>query len=173
MQVVPHSIYHEIKLSTDAGIQYVFRRLINDLRRTEAIATEVVSAFGLERKVLVLTERTEHLATILSALDGRLSATFVLHGQLSKKLRPSEVSHWQGIAAHGLVGCIQTLYVDALMDFVAVARVTHFGQLLAGTHRVAHTYTQAALAEVCQRDLNVAAGQHRLKRSIWRAPTSP
>ena len=171
--MVPHSIYHEIKLSPDAGIQYVFRHLVNDQRRTEAIATEIVSAFGLGRKVLVLTERTEHLAAILSALDERLSATFVLHGRLSKKLRASEVSHWQGIAAHGRIGCIRTLYVDALMGFVAVARVTHLGQLLAGTHRVAHMYTQAALAEVCQRDLNVAAGQHRLKRSIWRALTSP
>ena len=57
-----------IDLPSAAGIQDVFRHLANDLSRTEAIAAEIESAIGQGRKVLVLTERTEHLDAILKAL---------------------------------------------------------------------------------------------------------
>ena len=36
----------------------------NDQARTEAISAEVINAYDLGRKVLVLTERTEHLDAI-------------------------------------------------------------------------------------------------------------
>jgi len=54
-----------IDLPTDAVIQDVFRHLVNDSIRTEAIAAEVRDAVGQGRKVLVLTERTEHLDAIM------------------------------------------------------------------------------------------------------------
>ena len=76
-----------IALPQDAAIQDVFRYIISDKERTEAIATEVINAFNLGRKVLVLTERTDHLDAILCALDGKLPPPFVLHGRISKKQR--------------------------------------------------------------------------------------
>jgi superfamily II DNA or RNA helicase len=65
----------------------VFRRLATDGARTEAIADEVQAAFEAGRKVLVLTERTEHLAALTTALEGRIPIPFVLHGRMSPKQR--------------------------------------------------------------------------------------
>jgi len=55
------------------------------LYRTAAIAREIITAFNLGRKVLVLNERTEYLDAILLALDSKLPPPFVLHGRMSKK----------------------------------------------------------------------------------------
>lgn len=85
--VTPISRHDRINLGTDAAIQDVFRHLANDTLRTQAIAAEVKVAFESGRKVLVLTERTEHLGAISAVLDGQVSAHFVLHGRLSKKQR--------------------------------------------------------------------------------------
>ncbi len=92
LEVVPHSCLTRIDLPMDAGIQDVFRHLANDRARTEAIAVEVRDAVGQGRKVLVLTERTEHLDAIKVALDGLEPVPFVLHGRMSKKQRAALVS---------------------------------------------------------------------------------
>jgi superfamily II DNA or RNA helicase len=85
--VVPRSRFDRIDLPAQAGIQDVFRHLASDQARTEAIAADVRDAFQQGRKVLVLTERTEHLVAIQAALKGLAAALFVLHGRLSRKLR--------------------------------------------------------------------------------------
>lgn len=87
LEVVPRSCFARIDLPSEAGIQDVFRHLANDLERTGAIAAEIKDAYAEGRKVLVLTERTEHLDAILAALDGHEPAPFVLHGKMSKKQR--------------------------------------------------------------------------------------
>lgn len=86
LAVIPRELPTQITLPAEAGIQDVFRHLANDLDRTQAIAREVESAFSQGRKVLVLTERTEHIRSILNALNGKV-APFVLHGRMSKKQR--------------------------------------------------------------------------------------
>ncbi len=92
LQVVPHARRSLIDLPADAGIQDVFHYLANDFARTEAIAAEVRTAFGLGRKVLVLTERTEHLAAIQKALAELEPPVFVLHGRMSKKQRATLIA---------------------------------------------------------------------------------
>jgi superfamily II DNA or RNA helicase len=87
LEVVPRSHFARIDLPSEAGIQDVFRHLANDHERTSAIATEIQEAFAQGRKVLVLTERTEHLDAIRATLHGHESALFVLHGRMSKKQR--------------------------------------------------------------------------------------
>lgn len=87
LEVVPRSRFARIDLPSEAGIQDVFRHLANDQDRTNAIAAEIQRAFAQGHKVLVLTERTEHLDAIRTALDGHESALFVLHGRMSKKQR--------------------------------------------------------------------------------------
>ena len=87
LEVVPRHWNAGIDLPQDAGIQDIFRHLANDQARTEAIAAEVRNAVVQGRKVLVLTERTEHLDAIKLKLDGLLPAPFVLHGRMSKKQR--------------------------------------------------------------------------------------
>ncbi len=87
LEVTPRSLHHRIDLPTDTGIQDVFRHLAKNQERTAAVAAEILNAYSQGRKVLVLTERTEHLHAILEALDGKLSVPFVLHGRMSKKQR--------------------------------------------------------------------------------------
>lgn len=87
LEVVPFSLHACIDLPPGAGIQDVFRHLANDQGRTAAIAAKIDHAFCQGRKVLVLTERTDHLDAISAALDGRIPGLFVLHGRMSRKQR--------------------------------------------------------------------------------------
>ena len=92
LEVVPKSRCDRIELPATAGIQDVFRHLANDLARTQAIVAEATAAFQQGRKVLVLTERTEHLDAIHQALTAHASPPFVLHGRMSKKQRAAVVT---------------------------------------------------------------------------------
>lgn len=92
LEVVPRSRFARIDLAATAGIQDVFRHLANDQARTLAIASEAAAAFEQGRKVLVLTERTEHLDAILLALNAQVPQPFVLHGRMSKKQRAALIT---------------------------------------------------------------------------------
>ncbi len=87
LEVVPRIWRSHIELTAETGIQDVFRQLANDPERTEAIAAEVRTAIALGRKVLILTERTDHLDAIKASLDNLTPQLFVLHGRLSKRQR--------------------------------------------------------------------------------------
>jgi superfamily II DNA or RNA helicase len=97
LEVVPHSLHKRIDLPQEAGIQDVFRHIANDLERTAAIAAEIESAFNQGRKVLVLTERTEHLDAIVATLDGRVPPPFVLHGRMSRKKRAALITEFSAL----------------------------------------------------------------------------
>jgi superfamily II DNA or RNA helicase len=92
LEVVPRSRSARIDLPESSGIQEVFRHLVTDHTRTEAIAAEIKAVVDQGRKILVLTERTEHLEAIRSALNGVHPAPLVLHGRLSKKQRSALVA---------------------------------------------------------------------------------
>jgi superfamily II DNA or RNA helicase len=95
--VQPRTISTGIDLPPEAGIQDVFRHLAIDQARTDAIAAAVGDAYRQARKVLVLTERTEHLDAILATLDGQVPAPFVLHGRMSKKQRATMIAELDGL----------------------------------------------------------------------------
>lgn len=92
LEVLPRTRFSRIDLPHEAGIQDVFRHLADDQARTEAIATEVRDAFQQGRKVLVLTERTEHLDAIRIALEKQIPELFMLHGRMSKKQRAALIT---------------------------------------------------------------------------------
>lgn len=96
LQVIPHKIKKPIALPQEVGIQEVFRHIANDPERTAAIAAEIASAFDQGRKVLVLTERTEHLDAIQAALSENL-LPMVLHGRMSKKQRAKLIEELNGL----------------------------------------------------------------------------
>lgn len=98
LAVIPHSLYKRIDLPQETGIQDVFRHLANDPDRTAAIAAEIEGVFRQGRKVLVLTERTEHLDAIVAALDGKVPAPFILHGRMSKKKRTALITELEALA---------------------------------------------------------------------------
>jgi superfamily II DNA or RNA helicase len=70
------------------GIEYVLRTDDIDF----ALRSDAITAYQEGRKVLVLTERTEHLSLLRDALGGAVETCFVLHGRLSKKQRAAVLS---------------------------------------------------------------------------------
>jgi superfamily II DNA or RNA helicase len=91
LDVLPRSRFSLIALMPEAGIQAVFRHLAQDANRTEAIVAEAHAAFREGCKVLVLTERMDHLDAVLAALELRTLTPFVLHGRLSRKQRTATI----------------------------------------------------------------------------------
>jgi len=75
------------EIPPDSAIQEVFRILANDIARNRCLAGDVSAAYRDGRKVLVLTERTDHLPLLQEALSDEIEHCFVLHGRLSKKQR--------------------------------------------------------------------------------------
>jgi superfamily II DNA or RNA helicase len=92
LEVLPRSRFARIDLPPESGIQEVFRHLANDRARTAAIAAEIRKALDQGRKVLVLTERTEHLDAIQVALGAEATPLFVLHGRMSRKQRATLIA---------------------------------------------------------------------------------
>jgi superfamily II DNA or RNA helicase len=115
LEVVPHSLHARIDLPTEAGIQDVFRHIANDQARTAAIADEIQHAFHDGRKVLVLTERTDHLDAVAMALDGKIPPPFILHGRMSRKQRAA------------LIGQLEALPPDAPRVVVATGKLVGEG----------------------------------------------
>lgn len=99
LEVIPRYLAGRIDLAADAAIQDVFRHVANDAGRTAAIADEIAGAFERGHKVLVLTERTEHLDAIGAALAGRIRPMFTLHGRMSKKQRAVLISELDAMPA--------------------------------------------------------------------------
>lgn len=92
LEVIPQILHKRIDLPQEAGIQDVFRQLAIDEARTAAIAAQIEDSFSKGRKVLVLTERTEHLDAIQAALTGKIPSLFILHGRMTKKLRTTMIT---------------------------------------------------------------------------------
>jgi len=85
------------EIPTDSPIQTVFRILTTDEKRNNKIAEDILNAYREGRKVLVLTERTDHLARLRERLGDEIEHCFVLHGRLSKKQRASILSELQSL----------------------------------------------------------------------------
>lgn len=92
LTVVPRFLTGRFDLLAEAGIQDVFRQLSNDAGRTAVIATEIEECLCQGRKVLVLTERMDHLEAIKAVMEGHVENLFTLHGRLSKKQRSEVIS---------------------------------------------------------------------------------
>ncbi|WP_409995474.1 DEAD/DEAH box helicase [Cyanobium sp. BA5m-21] len=63
------------------------RRLAEDPRRTERIVVEALACWGDGRKLLLLSERTDHITAIAGALAEQVANLFLLHGRLSARQR--------------------------------------------------------------------------------------
>lgn len=86
-EVIPRVWEGRGPLSPDTGIQDVFRLLAHDRERSAAIAVAVERAFTAGRKILVLTERCDHLEALAEELRARVTPLFVLQGRMSRKAR--------------------------------------------------------------------------------------
>jgi len=91
LDVIPRHLDARIEVPPDAAIQDVFRQVASNANRNIAIANEVAQAFERGHKILVLTERTEHLDALAALLGGRVPRLFKLHGRMSKKQRAAVI----------------------------------------------------------------------------------
>ncbi len=113
--VMPQWISRPIVMPEGAGIQDVFLQVCSDTERTTKIVAEVGNAFDQGRKILVLTERTDHLSAIEEQLVGRVENLFTLHGRLSKKQRAA------------LIGELEALPPDAPRVILATGKLVGEG----------------------------------------------
>ena len=100
LEVVPRTLSQPTSIPDDAGIQDIFRTLAEDQERTAAIADEAQRAVEDGRKVLVLTERTDHLDNIKRSMEEHNLEPFVLHGRTSKKQRANLVAELDALPSH-------------------------------------------------------------------------
>ena len=92
LEVVPRTLSQPTLIPDDTGIQDIFRTLAENQERTAAIADEARRAVEADRKVLILTERIDHLEHIRRSLEEHSLEPFVLHGRMSKKQRTDLVA---------------------------------------------------------------------------------
>jgi len=99
LEIVPQYLSARVAAADDAPIQQVFQVIASDAARTAQVADEVTAAFTAGAKVLVLTERTEHLDALRQALGTRVSPLFVLHGRMSAKQRATLLQELEALPA--------------------------------------------------------------------------
>lgn len=84
---------HQLKgLPTDLPIQELMCRLAEDQRRTDRIVAEALACWGEDRKLLLLSERTDHITAIAAALAEQVPNLFLLHGRLSARQRSATLA---------------------------------------------------------------------------------
>jgi superfamily II DNA or RNA helicase len=84
-------------LPADLPIQELMRRLAEDQRRTECIVAEALAAWEECRKLLLLSERTDHITAIADALAEQVPNLFLLHGRLSARQRSATLAALQAL----------------------------------------------------------------------------
>ncbi len=99
LAVTPQWLSRPIVMPEGTGIQDVFLQVCSDTERTAKIVAEVGDAFDQGRKILVLTERTDHLKAIEEQLVGRVENLFTLHGRMSKKQRSALIGELEALPA--------------------------------------------------------------------------
>ncbi|PPS24961.1 DEAD/DEAH box helicase [Pseudomonas amygdali pv. morsprunorum] len=97
LAVTPKWLSRPILTPEGTSIQDVFLQVCSDTERTAKIAAEVGYSFDQGRKILVLTERTDHLSSIQEQLAGRVENLFTLHGRLSKKQRTALIRELEAL----------------------------------------------------------------------------
>jgi superfamily II DNA or RNA helicase len=70
----------------------LMRRLAEDQHRTERIVEEAFACWGDGRKLLLLSERTDHITGIARALAEQVPNLYLLHGRLSARQRSATLA---------------------------------------------------------------------------------
>ena len=89
---------HQLQeLPADLQIQELMRRLAEDQHRTERIVAEALACWGEGRKLLLLSERTDHITAIAAALTEQVPNLFLLHGRLRAHQRSATQTALQAL----------------------------------------------------------------------------
>lgn len=89
---------HELQaLPTDLPFQELMRRLAEDPHRTDRIVAEALACWEEGRKLLLLSERTDHITAIATDLAEQVPNLFLLHGRLSTRQRSATLAALQAL----------------------------------------------------------------------------
>lgn len=97
MSVIPRMLDAPIVVPDTSKIQEIFRALTLDTVRTAQVVADVRNAYSSGRKVLVLTERAEHIDILREALGNDIAKLFVLHGKLPRKQRATVIESLEAL----------------------------------------------------------------------------
>lgn len=98
LTVTPRIFSQPVAVPDGAGIQDIFKRLADDVERTAKIVSEISLAYEQGRKVLVLTQRTEHVDALECLLKAQVANLFTLHGRMPKKQRLSRLADLESLS---------------------------------------------------------------------------
>jgi len=86
-KVIPRETYFLVDFAATASerIQDLFRILASDEKRNDLILSDIESAILQKRKILVITERKEHLEKLSEKLIALTENLFILQGGMGKK----------------------------------------------------------------------------------------
>jgi len=87
LDVVAKTVSSYSAFPEDAPIQTIFRQLAGDETRTHFIVESIIQLARQGRKILVLSERTDHLNILHEKLHGQVENLLLLHGGQPRKQR--------------------------------------------------------------------------------------
>jgi hypothetical protein len=97
-------IVHETGFEETANVTHIqdlFRALVDDEARTVAICDDVVIAAATGRNCLILTQWTDHLASVVSVLSTKGISPLVLQGGMGKKARANVMAKLDDASQRG------------------------------------------------------------------------
>jgi len=100
LEVVTKSISARTEFPEDAPIQTIFRELAHDDARTNMIIDTILKTYGQGRKILTLSERTDHLDTLHEKLQGQIENLFFLHGRQPRQQRADILTRLSELPVH-------------------------------------------------------------------------
>ena len=92
LEFVVHRTEFDAPDVDDLGIQELFRALVEDGDRTEAICADIATAIARGRNCLVLTQWTDHLERIVAELRRLGHRPLVLRGGMGKKAQGAVIT---------------------------------------------------------------------------------
>lgn len=99
--LVAHATSHAPPGAEDAGIQEVFRALVEDDERSWQICTDIAAAVAAGRTCLVLTQRIDRIERLSRGLELRGLRPVVMRGSMGKKARVAAMAEMQERSAEG------------------------------------------------------------------------
>ena len=89
---------HQLEgVSADLPIQELMRRMVEDQSRSDRIVAEALACWEEGRKLRLLSERTDHITALATALAEQVPNLFLLHGRLSARQRSATLAALQAL----------------------------------------------------------------------------
>jgi len=99
LEVAARFISTNAEFPENTPIQTIFRELANDDTRTHMVVDAIIQTYRQRRKILVLSERTDHLNTLYEKLQGQVENLFLLHGCQTRQQRSDILTRLNNLAA--------------------------------------------------------------------------